>query len=143
METTTAGWQLDFFGEAAAIVVTPPKIDPLPDPSLWSASVREQMVDALISLACDSRRGDNMPESLIDCADLLRDRIRSKPSLDLEDYSMTLGWIFGYWDGALPYTYVCAVCGVSPEVLQDVILNNARLKADLDEVRRQCCGSLL
>lgn len=143
MEPKAAGWQLDFFGEAAPIVVPHPKADPLPDPSLWSVSVREKMVDALLSLACDSRRGDNMPESLIDCADLLRDRIRNKSSLDLEDYSMTLGWIFGYWDGALPYTYVCAVCGVSPEVLQDVVLNNARLKADLDEVRRQCCGSLL
>ncbi|MGX0623792.1 hypothetical protein ACUXAV_006518 [Cupriavidus metallidurans] len=60
METTAVGWQLDFFGEAAAIVVPPPKVDPLPDPSLWSESVREQMIDALISLACDSRRGDNM-----------------------------------------------------------------------------------
>lgn len=143
METMAAGWQLDFFGEATAIVVPPPKVDPLPDPSLWSDSVQEKMVDALISLACDSRRGDNMPESLIDCADLLRDRLRNKSSLDLEEYSMTLGWIFGYWNGALPYTYVCALCGVSPEVLQDVVLNNARLKADLDEVRRQCCGSLL
>ncbi|AZG17070.1 hypothetical protein [Cupriavidus pauculus] len=143
METVAAGWQLDFFGEATAIVVPPPKVDPLPDPSLWSDAVREKMVDALISLACDSRRGDNMPESLIDCADLLRDRIRNKPSLDLEEYSMTLGWIFGYWDGALPYAYVCALCGISPEVLQDVVLNHARLKADLEEVRRQCCGSLL
>lgn len=142
METTTAGWQLDFFGEAAAIVRPPPKVDPLPDPSLWSESVREGMVDALISLACDSRRGDNMPESLVDCAELLRARIRNKP-LELEEYSMTLGWIFGYWDGALPYTYVCAVSGVSPEVLQDVILNNARLGADLDGVKRMCCGSLL
>lgn len=142
MEIATAGWQLDFFGEAAAIVAPPPKVDPLPDPSLWSESVREKMVDALISLACDSRRGDNMPESLLDCAELLRSRIRSKP-LDLEEYSMTLGWIFGYWDGALPYQYVCAVSGVSHEVLQDVILNNARLRADLDGVRRLCCGSLL
>ncbi|MGX6566058.1 hypothetical protein [Cupriavidus necator] len=142
METTTAGWQLDFFGEAAAIVVLPPKLDPLPDPSLWSEAVREQMVDALISLACDSRRGDNMPESLIDCAEMLRARMRNRP-LDLEEYSMTLGWIFGYWNGALPYSYVCAVSGVDPETLQDVILNHARLRHDLDAVRRLCCGSLL
>ncbi|BDB30097.1 MULTISPECIES: hypothetical protein [Cupriavidus] len=142
METTTAGWQLDFFGEAAAIVVPPPKLDPLPDPSLWSKAVREKMVDALISLACDSRRGDNMPESLIDCAEMLRARMRNRP-LDLEEYSMTLGWIFGYWNGALPYSYVCAVSGVDPETLQDVILNHARLRCDLDVVRRLCCGSLL
>ncbi|SDD57670.1 hypothetical protein SAMN05216345_111110 [Cupriavidus sp. YR651] len=84
-----------------------------------------------------------MPESLIDCADLLRGRLRNQRGLDLEEYTMTLGWIFGYWQGALPYTYVCAVSGVDPETLQDVILNNARLKADLNEVRRMCCGSLL
>lgn len=142
METTTAGWQLDFFGEAAAIVVPPPKLDPLPDPSLWSETVREKMVDALISLACDSRRGENMPESLIDCAEMLRARMRNR-TLDVEDYSMTLGWIFGYWNGALPYTYVCAVSGVDPETLQDVILNHRRLREDLEAVRRQCCGSLL
>ncbi|MCY1250909.1 hypothetical protein D9M72_646040 [compost metagenome] len=56
---------------------------------------------------------------------------------------MTLGWIFGYWSGALPYTYVCAVSGVDPETLQDVILNHRRLREDLEAVRRQCCGSLL
>lgn len=143
METTPSGWQLDFFGEAAAIVVPPSKVDPLPDPSQWSESVREKMVDALISLACDSRRGDNMPESIIDCAEMLRARMRSSRSLDLEEYSLTLGWIFGYWDGALPYTYVCAVAGIDPETLQDVILNHSRLRGDLEEVRRLCCGSLL
>ena len=142
METTTAGWQLDIFGEAAAIEVPPPKLDPLPDPSLWSETVREKMVDALISLACDSRRGDNMPESLIDCAEMLRARMRNR-TLDREEYSMTLGWIFGYWNGALPYTYVCAVSGVDPETLQDVILNQRRLREDLEAVRRLCCGSLL
>ncbi|WP_454754742.1 hypothetical protein [Cupriavidus necator] len=142
METTTAGRQLDFFGEAAAIVLPPPKLDPLPDPSLWSEAVREKMVDALISLACDSRRGDNMPESLIDCAEMLRARMRNRP-LDPEEYSMTLGWIFGYWNGALPYTYVCAVSGVDPETLQDVILNHGRLRRDLEAVRRLRCGSLL
>ncbi|MFC4524707.1 hypothetical protein [Cupriavidus pinatubonensis] len=142
METTTARWQLDFFGEAAAIEAPPPKVDPLPNPSLWSESVREKMVDALISLACDSRRGDNMPESLIDCAEMLGARMRNRP-LDRVEYSMTLGWIFGYWNGALPYSYVCAVSGVDPETLQDVILNHAGLRRDLDGVRHLCCGSLL
>ncbi|RWA55699.1 hypothetical protein AU476_06200 [Cupriavidus sp. UYMSc13B] len=142
MDTTTAGLQLDFFGEAAAIVMPPPKPDTLPDPSQWSELVREKMVDALISLACDSRRGDNMPESLIDCAEMLRARMRNR-SLDLEEYSMTLGWIFGYWNGALPYTHVCAVSAVDPETLQDVILNHAVLRADLEGVRRLCRGSLL
>ncbi|WP_020424035.1 hypothetical protein [Cupriavidus sp. WS] len=142
MDQTPSGWQLDFFGEATAILVSPPKVEPLPDPSLWSESVREQMIDALISLACDSRRGDNTPESLIDCAEMLRARIQKKP-IDLEDYSMTLGWIFGYWNGALPYAYVCSVSGVDPEMMQDVILNHAVLSRDLNEVRRLCCGSLL
>jgi len=50
---------------------------------------------------------------------------------------------FHYWDGALPYLYVCAVTGVSPEVLQDVILNQPRLKRDLDELRHSFCGTLL
>ena len=146
MTTETTGWQLDCFSEPTPIVVRRPKrptADTSSSPSQWSESIREQMVDALISLACDSRHGENMPESLIDCAELLRKRIRNHSGLDLKDYRMTLGWIFGYWGGALPYTYVCAICGVSPEVLQDVILNNARLSADLEEVRRQCCGALI
>lgn len=142
MEITPVGWQLDFFGDAAAITVPPPKVEPLPDPRHWGVSVREKMVDALISLACDSRRGDNMPESLIDCAEMLRSRMKNR-ALDPEDYAMTLGWIFGYWNGALPYTYVCAISAVDPETLQDVILNHPRLARDLDEVRRLRYGALL
>ena len=142
MNTNAVAWQLDFFGDAAAVTPTQHKQDPLPDPAYWSDSVKEKMVDALISLACDSRRGDNMPESLIDCADMLRARMRGT-LYDLEDYRMTLGWIFHYWDGALPYLYVCAVTGVNHEVLQDVILNQPRLKKDLDELRHSFCGTLL
>lgn len=142
MKMQLAAWQLDFFGDAAPLTVDPPKRDPLPDPKYWSESVRERMIDALISLACDSRRGDNLPESLADCADLLRSRMHGK-AVEKDDFEMTLGWIFGYWDGAVPYTYVCAVTGVDPEVLQDVILNHPRLKRDLDEVRRMSCGTLL
>ncbi|GAB7549659.1 hypothetical protein [Cupriavidus sp. 8B] len=142
MEMKPAAWQLDFFGDAAPVTIDPPKRDPLPDPMYWSEAVREQMIDALISLACDSRRGDNLPESLADCADLLRARMQGK-AVEKDDFDMTLGWIFGYWDGALPYTYVCAVTGVNPEVLQDIILNHYRLKRDLDEVRRMHCGTLL
>ncbi|CAG9180291.1 hypothetical protein LMG23992_04203 [Cupriavidus laharis] len=142
MEMQTAAWQLDFFGDVAPVKTIPPKRDPLPDPIHWSDGVREQMVDALISLACDSRRGDNLPESLADCADMLRARMEGR-AVEKEDYDMTLGWIFGYWDGALPYAYVCAVTGVSPEVLQDIILNHSRLRRDLAEVRGMRCGSLL
>ncbi|CAG9165693.1 hypothetical protein [Cupriavidus pinatubonensis] len=142
MEMKPAAWQLDFFGDAAPVKILPPKRDPLPDPLHWSDSVREQMVDALISLACDSRRGDNLPESLADCADMLRARMEGK-SVEKDDYDMTLGWIFGYWDGALPYAYVCAITGVNPEVLQDIILNHSRLRRDLAEVRGMRCGTLL
>lgn len=142
MESTTAGWQLDFFGEAAAIVASRSKAIPPPDPVLKDESVRERLVDALISFACGSRHGVNMPESLLDCAKLLRERIRNE-AVDRKELSMTIGWIFGYWDGAIPYKYVCEISGVSPEVLQDVILCNARLKADHDKVRHQCYGALL
>ncbi|KAF7961874.1 hypothetical protein AWV80_28310 [Cupriavidus sp. UYMU48A] len=142
MEMKPAAWQLDFFGDAAPVRIIRPKRDPLPDPIHWSDGVREQMVDALISLACDSRRGDNLPESLADCADMLRARMEGK-SVEKDDYDMTLGWIFGYWDGALPYAYVCAVTGVNPEVLQDVVLNHSRLRRELSEVREMRCGTLL
>ncbi|MCK4118381.1 hypothetical protein ACI2UK_13810 [Ralstonia nicotianae] len=142
MNTNAIAWQLDFFGEAAPAVPVAQKRDPLPDPQFWSGAVKDQMIDALISLACDSRRGDNMPESLTDCAEMLRARM-SGTLAEFVDYQMTLGWIFQYWYGALPYRYVCAVTGVDPEVLQDVILNNSRLKRDLDEVRNMRCGTLL
>nr|WP_315591832.1 hypothetical protein [uncultured Cupriavidus sp.] len=142
METSTAGCQLDFFGDAATIVASRSKVRPPPDPTLQDESVRERMVDALISFACGSRHGVNMPESLLDCAKLLRNRIQNE-TVDRKELSMTIGWIFGYWDGAIPYTYVCEISGVSPEVLQDVILTNVRLKADYDEVKRLCYGALL
>lgn len=144
METTLAGWQLDFFGEAAAIVAPPPSIEPRPDAEATASdeSLRDRLADALIDLACGSRHGVNMPESLLDCAKLLRQRIRNE-TVDLKELSMTIGWIFGFWDGAIPYTYVCEISGVSPDVLQDVVLGNARLKAALEEVKRQCYGSLL
>lgn len=142
MESNTAGWQLDFFEEAAAIVIAPRKAEPLPTPVPENDSIKEKMVDALIDLACGSRHGMNMPESLLDCCKLLRNRIENK-WVDKRDYDMTLGWIFGYWDGAIPYTYVCEVSGVSTDVLQDVVLSNRRLKSDLEEVRRLPYGTLI
>ncbi|HDR8934445.1 TPA: hypothetical protein QDB15_006240 [Burkholderia vietnamiensis] len=142
METHVAAWQLDIFGGENPVVLSPPKPDPLPDPQHWSASAREQMIDALISLACDSRRGDRMPESLMDCANLLSERLRNR-KIDIDDYFATLGWIMGYWHGALPYAYVCGVNGIDPETMQDVILNTPLLARDLGELKRICFGSLL
>ncbi|MFL9995244.1 hypothetical protein PQR34_32395 [Paraburkholderia sediminicola] len=142
MNTHVAAWQLDMFGDSSPVVTTPPKPDPLPDPHLWSETVRDQMVDALISLASDSRRGDRMPESLMDCASLLSERLRNR-KLDIDDYRATLGWIMGYWDGALPYDYVCKVNGVDPETLQDVIMSTPLLACDLSELKLLCLGTLL
>jgi len=143
METHIAAWQLDFFAEATPVWVAPaPKPDPLPDPSFWSSEIKDQMVDALITLARDSRRGDSMPESLMDCADMLSQRLRGV-EMDWEDYRATLGWIMGYWCGALPYVYVCRVNGVDPETLQDVVLSNSLLKTDLERVKFQTYGTLI
>lgn len=144
MEAVTASaCQLDFFGEATQLSTAPAvKPDPLPDPHLWSESIREQMVDALISLATDSRRGDSMPESLMDCADILSQRLRGV-EVDHLDYTSTLGWIMGYWAGALPYAYVCAVNGVDPEILQNVILTTPLFKYDADKVKAKLCGTLI
>lgn len=136
MKAEVAAWQLDIFGEAFPVLVVPPKPDPLPHPSLWSASVRDAMIDALISLARDSRRGDRMPESLMDCATLLSERLRNV-RLDVDDYEATLGWIMGYWDGALSYEHVCRVNGIDPETLQQVILDRPLLARDLEQVRRK------
>lgn len=142
MNPHVAAWQLDMFGESSPVLTTPPKPDPLPDPHLWSESVRDQMVDALISLASDSRRGDRMPESLMDCAALLSERLRNR-KIDIDDYRATLGWIMGYWDGALPYDYVCKVNGVDPETMQDVIMSTPLLARDLGELEQLCLGTLL
>lgn len=145
MQTNVAAWQLDMFGGEAAIVVTPAKPDPLPDPIDWSQDIRDQMADALIDLATDSRRGDKMPESLMDCCVLLSDRLRPKQKarFEMEDYRATLGWIMEFWNGGVSYDYVCRVNGVDPEFLQEIILNNPLLKRDMEEVRRNCFGTLL
>lgn len=140
METTNAGWQLDFFGEATAIVAPPPTDRSRREPV--DESLRERLTDALIDLACGSRNGVNMPESLLDCAKLFRECIRNE-AVDRKELFMTIGWIFGFWDGAIPYKYVCDISGVSPDVLQDVVFGHARLTAVLEEVKRQCYGSLL
>ncbi|MBU6486221.1 MAG: hypothetical protein KGQ57_00160 [Burkholderiales bacterium] len=142
METNVAAWQLDMFGDSSPVYIPTPKPDPLPDPHLWSEAIRAKMVDALISFASDSRRGDNMPESLMDCADLLSDRLRNC-KLNVDDYRATLGWIMGYWDGALPYEYVCKINGVDPETMQDVIMSTPLLARDLRELKTMCFGTLL
>ncbi|WP_028214401.1 hypothetical protein [Paraburkholderia mimosarum] len=143
MKRDVAAWQLDIFGgEATPVLVVQPKPDPLPDPQYWSASVREAMIDALISLARDSRRSDRMPESLMDCAAMLSERLRNV-KVDADDYCATLGWIMGYWSGALPYEHVCSVNGIGPETMQQVILDTPLLARDLEELRRLCFGSLL
>lgn len=143
MQTEITAWQLDMFGGPSAIVAAPPKHDPLPDPQYWSDDVMNKMVDALVSLATDSRRGDNMPESLMDCCTLFSDRLKNRKKLELEDYRATLGWVMGFWKGALSYQFVCAINGVDPEILQDVIMSNPLLKRDMEEVRRDSFGTLL
>lgn len=142
METHVAAWQLDMFGDPSPVHINTAKPDPLPDPHLWSESVRDKMVDALISLARDSRRGDSMPESLMDCASMLSDRLVNR-KVDAADYAATLGWIMGYWDGAVPYQHVCEVSGTNPECMRDVILENALLSRDLQNLQRACFGTLL
>lgn len=143
MKQDVAAWQLDIFGgEATPVLVVQPRPDPLPDPQYWSPSVREAMIDALISMARDSRRGDRMPESLMDCATMLSERLRNA-KLDVDDYRATLGWIMGYWAGALPYGHVCRVNGIDPEAMQQVILDTPLLARDLEELRRMYFGSLL
>ncbi|WP_321794628.1 hypothetical protein [Caballeronia sp. J97] len=144
MHTEVAAWQLDMFDAPPAPVTrAQPKPDPLSDPQFWSEAVTNKMVDALISLATDSRRGDNMPESLMDCAALFSERLKNRKKLDLEDYRATLGWVMEFWNGALPYRFVCQINGVDPELLQDVILSNPLLKRDMEEVRRNSFGTLL
>jgi hypothetical protein len=142
MQTIIVGHQLDIFGDAAPVLVLVPNPDPFPEPRLWSTSVKEKMVDAVLSLACDSRRGDTMPESILDCALLLRERMHGV-RVDTPDYQATLGWIMGYWNGAVPYRYVCAIHAIDPETLQDVIFNHALLKRDLAELQRIRCGTLI
>lgn len=143
MQNDVTAWQLDMFGGPSEIVANIVKSDPLPDPRFWSEAVKEKMVDALVSLATDSRRGDNMPESLMDCCTLFSERLKNKKKLDVDDYKATLGWVMGFWDGALPYQYVCAINGVDPEILQDIIASNPLLKRDMEEVRCECFGTLL
>ena len=144
MQAEVAAWQLDMFGAPEApITRVQAKPDPLPDPRLWSAEVKDKIVDALISLATDSRRGDNMPESLMDCAVLFSERLRNRKKMELEDYRATLGWVMEFWSGALPYRYVCKINGVDPEFLQDIILSNPLLKRDMEDVRRECFGTLV
>jgi hypothetical protein len=144
MQPEVAAWQLDMFdAPPAPIARVQAKPDPLPDPHLWSEAVKDKMVDALISLATDSRRGDNMPESLMDCAVLFSERLKNRKKMELEDYRATLGWVMEFWNGALPYRFVCQINGVDPEFLQDVILSNPLLKRDMEEVRRECFGTLL
>ncbi|WP_354678982.1 hypothetical protein, partial [Cupriavidus plantarum] len=101
MKTTTAGWQLGIFGDATAIVARAPVARSRKDP--MDDALRERLTDALIELACGSRHGVNMPESLLDCAKLLRLRICNE-KVDRKELFMTIGWIFGFWDGAIPYT---------------------------------------
>jgi hypothetical protein len=142
MESIIVGHQLDIFGEASPVCITIPKPEPLPDPRYWSESTKEKMIDALLALACDSRRGDKMPESIMDCASLLGERMRGV-NIDLKDYLATLGWIMGYWEGAVPYRYVCVIHGIDHETLQDVVLSHSLLKRDLGELQRMCYGTLL
>jgi hypothetical protein len=143
MQNEVTAWQLDMFGGPSAIVPATVKRDPLPDPQFWSNSVIDKMVDALVSLATDSRRGDNMPESLMDCCTLFSERLRNKKKFDADDYRATLGWVMGFWEGALPYRYVCSINGIDPEILQDIIMSNPLLKRDMEEVRWECFGTLL
>jgi len=144
METHVAAWQLDMFGESSPILITPPKPDPFPDPHLWSEATRNSMAEALFWFALDSRHNDNLPEALRDCASMLSDRLCNR-KIDGADYAATLGWIMGYWEGAVSYEYVCTHgrIRVSPDFFRDVILENALLTRDLRELQDMLFGRLL
>ena len=145
MHNDVAAWQLDIFGVESPVVVTGTRPDPLPNPSQWSESVLDGMADALYHFACDRRKNDELPESITDSAKMLGHRLRprQKARFDMADYKATLGWIMGFWEGAVPYKHVCEVGGVPVEWLQNFILDNPLLKRDMEEVRRECFGSLL
>ena len=142
MTPHVAAWQLDIFGDTSPVHLPQRKPDPLPDPRFWSDSVREQMAEELFYFACDSRRADNLPEALADCALLISDRLRNR-KVDLADYRATLGWIMEYWNGMIPYRLVCSIGRIRPRVFQDVILDTPLLARDLRELRQSCFGSLL
>ena len=91
-----------------------------------------------------ARAVDGGTENFFDiCCTLLSERLKNRKKLDVDDYKATLGWVMGFWDGALPYRYVCSINGVDPEILQDVITSNPLLKRDMEEVRCECFGTLL
>jgi hypothetical protein len=141
MEPHVAAWQLDMFGDASPIVILPPKPDPLPDPSQWAPHVREQLAEAVFFLAVDSRHGDSVPEALMDCAEILRDRLCNRP-VDKADYYATLGWIMELWSGAIPYSLVCALGRIRSRSMQDVIRDNPLLNFDYMRLNRWCSGQL-
>lgn len=83
-----------------------------------------------------------MPEALRDCSLMLNARLANR-KVDTADYRATLGWIFGYWDGAISYVDVCGHFPIEPGVMRDVILTSPLLKRDLDELRHLCFGTLV
>ncbi|WP_063553409.1 hypothetical protein [Burkholderia territorii] len=141
MKAHVAGWQLDMFGSSSPILITPPKPDPLPDPELWAPHVREKLAEAVVFLALDSRRSDNLPEILADCAAILNDRFCNRP-IDKVDYYSTLGWIMELWTGAIPYRWVCAIRNVNPRTMQDAIRDYPLFNYDFERLNRWCSGQL-
>ncbi|AOJ73590.1 MULTISPECIES: hypothetical protein [Burkholderia] len=141
MKPHVAGWQLDMFGGESPILISPTKPDPLPDPSLWEPHVREKLAEAVIFFALDSRHSDNVPEALIDCAEVLHQRLCNR-TVDKVDYYATLGWIMELWTGAIPYQVVCALGRVRPRTMQDAIRDVPLLNYDFNTLNRWCSGQL-
>lgn len=44
-----------------------------------------------------------------DAVELIEQRVNKHPEIDLEEYYATLGWLLGWWDGAIPVSAVLAI----------------------------------
>lgn len=44
-----------------------------------------------------------------DAVELIEQRVKGNPEIDLEEYYATLGWLLGWWSGAIPVSAALAI----------------------------------
>ena len=120
--------QLGLFGEHKKIINHAAVFDRLlPHPNTWSVEVREMFTTNTL---------DSLLEETLD---ILRQGRTSDKVARGKEFKLALGWVLGYWTGAVSFARVCNCFGLSHKRVIEGLF--PEFEAHAAKLRTELCGT--
>ena len=120
--------QLGLFGEHKKIVNHAAVFDRLlPHPTTWSDAVREMFATSTL---------DSLLEETLD---ILRQGRTSDKVARGKEFKLALGWVLGYWTGAVSFARVCNCFGLSHKRVIEGLF--PEFESHAAKLRIELCGT--